>query len=30
MLAEIAYENGASQRAFLKAGWHPVLMERHV
>lgn len=30
MLAEIAYENEASQRAFTKAGWKPVLMERHV
>jgi RimJ/RimL family protein N-acetyltransferase len=30
MLAEIAYENVASQTAFLKAGWVPVLMERHV
>lgn len=30
MLAEIAYENEASQRAFLKSGWKPVLMEKHV
>ena len=30
MLAEIAYENVASQSAFTKAGWVPVLMERHV
>ena len=30
MLAEIAYENLPSQKAFMKAGWHPVLMERHV
>lgn len=30
LLAEIAYENYASQRSFLKAGWVPVLMERHV
>lgn len=30
MLAEIAYENYASQRSFLKAGWTPVLMERHI
>jgi L-amino acid N-acyltransferase YncA len=30
MLAEIAYENAASQKAFLRAGWVPVLMERHV
>ncbi len=30
MLAEIAYENVASQRCFLNAGWTPVLMERHV
>ena len=30
MLAEIAYENVASQRCFLTAGWVPVLLERHV
>lgn len=30
LMAEIAYENGASQVCFLKAGWSPVLMERHV
>ena len=30
LMAEIAYENVASQKAFLKAGWHPVLMELHV
>lgn len=30
LLAEIAYENVASQRAFLNAGWSPVLLERHV
>jgi RimJ/RimL family protein N-acetyltransferase len=30
LMAEIAYENAPSQRAFLKAGWKPVLMERHV
>jgi RimJ/RimL family protein N-acetyltransferase len=30
MLAEIAYENVASQRCFLNAGWVPVLLERHV
>ena len=30
LLAEIAYENLPSQRAFMNAGWHPVLMERHV
>lgn len=26
--AEIAPENVASQRAFLKAGWNPILLER--
>jgi L-amino acid N-acyltransferase YncA len=30
MLAEIAYENVASQRCFLNSGWVPVLLERHV
>jgi RimJ/RimL family protein N-acetyltransferase len=30
MLAEILYENVASQRCFLNAGWVPVLLERHV
>ena len=28
MWAEIAPENAMSQRAFLKAGWVPILMER--
>jgi RimJ/RimL family protein N-acetyltransferase len=30
LLAEIAYENVASQKAFLRADWAPVLMEKHV
>jgi len=30
LLAEIAYENVASQRCFLNAGWVPVLLEKHV
>ncbi|HZI72999.1 MAG TPA: GNAT family N-acetyltransferase [Gemmatimonadales bacterium] len=30
MLAEIAYENERSQKAFTNAGWRPVLMEKHV
>jgi RimJ/RimL family protein N-acetyltransferase len=30
MLAEILYENVASQRCFLNAGWVPVLLEKHV
>ncbi len=30
LMAEIAYENTASQRAFLRSGWKPVLMEKHV
>jgi len=30
LFAEIAYENLPSQKAFTRAGWHPVLMELHV
>jgi len=30
MMAEIAYENAPSQKAFIKAGWSPILFERHV
>jgi L-amino acid N-acyltransferase YncA len=30
LLAEIAYENERSQKAFAKAGWVPILFERHI
>ena len=30
MLAEIAVENTPSQKCFLKAGWFPILFEKHV
>lgn len=30
MHAEIAYENVRSQKVFAKAGWVPILFERHV
>jgi len=30
MIAEVAWENERSQRAFLKADWRPVLLEKHV